>query len=100
MYALERNPSSSKWLTIRFHGPHRNIMAIGTRVAIDWNGRLKLLAELYGGSGYLTQSANRVFFPRPSSDGRGMIKVYWPDGTRSQMSFSRKEPSVIIRHKG
>ncbi|MGY8690103.1 MAG: FG-GAP-like repeat-containing protein, partial [Verrucomicrobiales bacterium] len=100
MYALERNPSSSKWLTIRFHGPHRNIMAIGTRVAIDWNGRLKLLAELYGGSGYLTQSANRVFFPRPSSDGQGMIKVYWPDGTRSQMSFSRKEPSVIIRHKG
>ena len=100
MLALERTPSALRWLTIRFRGPLKNIMGAGAAVSVEWNGRLRLSTELYVGNGYLTQTPNRIFFPRPAANGGGMVKVLWPDGTRSQLAFSQRERSVFVRHRG
>ncbi len=95
--AFERAPSNAKWLTIRLHGDVINVAAVGARIEVEWGGRLRYLTEIYAGGGYLSQTSTRLFFPRSSNSSRGMVKVTWPDGKKSQVTFSNVEPSLIIR---
>ena len=98
--AFVRTRSSSRWCSIRFHGSVRNSYAIGARIEISWNGKRRLTTELYAGYGYLSQSSNRVFFPRPSLGGVGQIKITWPDGEKSQETFTLTETAKIVRRGG
>ncbi len=98
--ALEKASTSDRWVSIRFHGPLRNVSGTGSRVVIEWAGRRRILTELYSGGGYLAQNPNRIFFRRPSPQGLGMVKVTWPDGTQSQLAFSQRERSLLVRHSG
>ncbi len=97
--ALEHRPTQTNWLSIRFHGPLRNITATGSQIAVEWRGKLRLFTELNAGSGYLAQSPNRIFFPRLHTVGEGMVKVIWPDGSKSQKEFDSRTPTLLLRHR-
>jgi hypothetical protein len=97
--ALQHRETHVNWLSIRFHGALRNVAAIGARISIEWRGQLKLLTELYGGSGFMAQSPTRIFFPRPAGEGEGLLKVTWPDGSKSSKPFDANTPTLLIRHR-
>ena len=70
-----------KPVVIRLTGNSGNTAAFGACVEY-WNDGERLnTVEVYGGSGYLSQSSSRLFFVRRSG---GRFKVQWPTGVASE----------------
>jgi accessory colonization factor AcfC len=66
-------------LTVRLVGPPGNPQAIGARVQVVWEDATQQTAEVYAGSGYLSQSTSDLVF---GANGQSVqsIEVTWPDG--------------------
>jgi hypothetical protein len=72
-----RNRRVGLWLAIRLAGPPGNPHAVGAAVTVVYAGDRQQTAEVYAGSGYLSQSTPTLFFGR----GDAMeIRVRWPGG--------------------
>ena len=72
-----RNRQAGDWLAVRLAGPRGNPHAVGAAVTVVYAGGRQQTAEVYAGSGYLSQSAPTLFFGRR----RALeIRVRWPGG--------------------
>lgn len=78
---LFRNESvAGRSLAVRLKGPPGNPTGVGARVTVVYADGRQQTAEVYAGSGYLSQSSATLFFGR---DGLREIRVRWPDGAKS-----------------
>ena len=68
-------------VVVRLIGESANPNAIGACVEYRADGKLLRSVEVYGGSGYLSQSSSSLFFVRRTG---GMFKVRWPNGVTSE----------------
>ena len=68
-------------VVVRLIGESANPNAIGACVEYRADGKLLRSVEVYGGSGYLSQSSSSLFFVRRAG---GMFKVRWPNGVTSE----------------
>ena len=70
-------------------------MLPGTRVTLEAEGSTPQTAELYVGSGYLSQSASVLFFAKP--EGAATLKVRWPDGESTSQAVEPDATKVTIK---
>jgi hypothetical protein len=87
-------------LVIRLSGLPGNPQGIGARVNLWSQGLPPQTAELYAGSGYISQSAAELYFSVRTPQSSFDIEVLWPDGIRTSDVFSYDRGRVLIQHPG
>ena len=90
---------SGEPLAVTLRGKPGNPTAIGAMVSVQIPGLPKQTAEIYSGSGYLSQSISTLFFGRgaKSASQSATVSVVWPDGTRSEHSIPAEDgPTISI----
>lgn len=81
MYVYENGgDKQNQMLTVELKGFAGNPFAIGSRVTVQFDDGSNQTAEVYAGSGYLSQSTPKLFFGRKSGAKAESIQVVWPDG--------------------
>jgi len=82
---------------VRLRGPRGNPTGVGARVtAIREDGRVQA-AEVYAGSGYLSQSTSTLFFGIGTSPIRD-LRVRWPGGLETTTPLEGPEREKTIEH--
>jgi hypothetical protein len=87
----------TKPLTLRLRGPVGNQTGVGARVTVAYEDGQTLGAEIYGGSGYLSQSSPALYFGR----GRCAIKtiqVHWPGGRQTVLSPTEGAGTLVVEY--
>jgi hypothetical protein len=85
-------------IAIRLRGPRGNRDACGARVMVRLPNNRCLTAEVYAGSGYLSQSAPVVFFGNAGLEKMVEVGVRWPDGAQTTHFVQATGSQVIIEH--
>jgi len=80
--------SGNKTIQIKLQGKPGNPLAAGAR--ITWKGRS---AEIYQGSGYLSQSTSAIQVPQVTDK----INVSWPDGSQSEHPITSGSRQLTIQ---
>jgi len=70
--------------TVRLQGPPGNPQAIGARVTLITDDEQRQVAEIYAGSGYLSQSTPTLFFGTDATQTVTRVQIRWPDGKVSR----------------
>ena len=93
LLAFRQNSSNapvSSHLCVRLIGPPGNPDGIGSQIKLVQNEKVLGTAEIYGGSGYLSQSAAAAFFARPPAGTPSEIVVRWPDGSSTTVPVDER----------
>lgn len=77
------NRTDSNFVAMRLAGKPGNPTSIGARVTIVDSNDQRQTAEIYAGSGYLSQSSPQLFFGMPEGTEMKSVIIHWPDGTTS-----------------
>ncbi len=85
-------------LGIRLVGKPGNPTAVGARVTVTHEDGNQQTAEVYAGSGYLSQSSPVLFFGRGTVRERLDVNVRWPDGKRSTHEIEPADDYVILSY--
>ena len=86
------------FVAVRLAGRPGNPTGVGALVtAVDESG-WKQTAEVYAGSGYLSQSSSTLFFG--TGGGLREIRVRWPDGRTSVHPVDDAGGSMTLRQPG
>ncbi len=83
-------------LAIRLRGPAGNRDGVGARVTLRSSDTATQTAEIYAGSGYLSQSSPCLFFGRGSAEKDVDLEIRWPDGTVTNHTIAADERSVEL----
>lgn len=95
---VHQGDSHNRLLQIRLQGPNGNPTAIGSRVTVQIQGGVPQTAEIYAGSGYLSQSSNALYFGVGRSARSGKISVRWPNGFITTQIVTTNEQSITIKY--
>jgi hypothetical protein len=97
LLAFERSaPAEGHLITVRLEGAAGNRTAVGARVTVHTADGSQQTAEIYAGSGYLSQSPATLTFGAPELDAVTTITVRWPDGSTTHEP-GRRRAAYIIR---
>ena len=94
---LNTHPSGAPPLALRLAGLPGNPSAAGARVSLLAGGKVVASAEVYAGSGYLSQSAPTIYFARPSGSATLSARVQWPNGKATVQRIAASETLVVIQ---
>ena len=87
-----------KSYTLEVRGLKGNTLAVGSRIVVQFaNGAMQTM-EVYGGSGYLSQSCSRQFFGSPDGSPPLRVSVQWPDGLHSIHAPDGTSHAIVIHH--
>lgn len=92
-----RGTKGVKPIAVRMQGPVGNTMGVGARVTVSHSDGRTQTAEVYAGSGYLSQSTAALFFGRANSP-IVSIQTRWPDGHLTTVTPSAQDDQVLIRY--
>lgn len=98
LLAWENKKRRNQSLSVRLQGLPGNPTAVGARLAFSDPGGRVQTAEIYAGSGYLSQSEPIVFFGTGRKDQAHQLRVYWPDGTSSQHHVRATNGHLVVSH--
>ncbi|MCH8992044.1 MAG: CRTAC1 family protein [Acidobacteria bacterium] len=87
-----------RMLAVRLRGRPGNPTALGARVSLVRGDGTRQTAEVYGGSGYLSQSTSWLFFGLGEEEGPQQLIVTWPDGKRSSHTSNPSESRMTIAY--
>jgi hypothetical protein len=81
-YQHHRQGGHAEFVAVRLRGPRGNPTGVGARVAVLSSTGTSQTAEVYAGSGYLSQSTATLFFGIKKASAQKEIEaeVRWPDG--------------------
>lgn len=96
LLAFANNNNTGQPLAVRLKGKPGNPDAIGARVTITYSNGTKQTAEIYGGSGYLSQSTTTLFFGSEPQVKAEAVIVRWPDGSRSSHDIESPKTRLNI----
>ncbi|MGJ8652427.1 MAG: FG-GAP-like repeat-containing protein [Opitutaceae bacterium] len=85
--------------SIRLKGAKGNLTAIGARVTFKAANINMQSAEIYGGSGYLSQSEPVLYFAAPELAQSAQVTIQWPDGSEEQRDIDLTDPVIEIVKK-
>ncbi len=99
LLALRRQSAAdgSRAVVVRLKGPAGNPTGLGARVAVSQGGAPLLTGEIFGGSGYLSQSSAALFV-RAAAKGALTATVRWPDGAESRHELPAGAPTAVLAH--
>lgn len=85
-------------VAVRLRGKKGNPQGIGARVRMIYSDGSASTAEVFGGGGYLSQSAPVVFFARTKPPGASAqrVTVRWPDGEDTTMPVPESTPVLVV----
>lgn len=75
-----RGSSQIRYLAVRLNGQAGNLGATGAMVRVIRDDALVQTAEIYAGSGYLSQSSPTLFFGLGESAQVKQVHIRWPNG--------------------
>jgi hypothetical protein len=81
---------------VKLKGELGNRDAIGSKITVHYKDGTLGAAELYAGSGYLSQSEPLAFFGYAASNPPTSIDVTWPDGARTTHPFQPGLPRIVL----
>ncbi|MDA8975866.1 FG-GAP-like repeat-containing protein [Akkermansiaceae bacterium] len=90
---------TGKPFSIRLKGAKGNPTAIGSRVTVSTPNIHLQSAEVYGGSGYLSQSEPVLYFAAPEATKTVQITIHWPDGSEEQREIDLTKTKLEIEKK-
>ncbi len=96
MMAFENHTSAGKTVMVHLQGPKKNPSAIGARVSLKASDGAVQTAEVFGGSGYLSQSTPALTFGLGQSETPISITVRWPDGQSKVYSSGLTGPVITL----
>jgi len=86
--AFQNNPGQGRHsLCIKLRGPAGNPTAIGARLTLQLTDNSTETAEVYGGSGYYSQSAASCFFGYTDANPPKRLEIRWPSGKTTEHSL-------------
>jgi hypothetical protein len=71
-------------LCVRLRGPAGNPTGIGARVTLELRNGSTHVGEIYGGSGYFSQSAAACFFGWSDDNPPAKVRIAWPSGSSTE----------------
>lgn len=83
------------WLRIALRQPGGNRAAIGARIELESGGRLQV-RTVRTGSSYLSQGELTVTFGLGELDVVEVVRVRWPDGTRSEHAVEAVDRTLVL----
>ncbi len=87
------------WLTVVPRLARNGVVALGARVTVNV-GELRMVQEVYGSVGYLSQSDSRVHFGLGAATRAERVEVRWPGGGKSVIENVNADQFVdIVREK-
>lgn len=90
---------TGKPFSVRLKRAKGNPTAVGSRVTVRISDFPLQSAEIYGGSGYLSQSEPVLYFAAPEAAKTVQISVRWPDGSEEQREIVLQKASIEIEKK-
>jgi len=101
MLAFENHsPDRSFFRRITLYGKPGNPSAVGARIFVQYHDQQSRAAEVYGGSGYLSQSTRPLFFGCGPDNEIIRIDVRWPDGSVTSVNPEPGVREIDIRQSG
>jgi hypothetical protein len=80
--AYLNNPiPNRKARSVRLRDQPGNVTGVGSKVTLRTKAGKTLSGEVYGGSGYLSQSSGELSFGISADDEVERVEIRWPDGT-------------------
>jgi enediyne biosynthesis protein E4 len=83
-------------LCVRLRGPAGNPTAVGARITLEFTGGPSQCAEVYAGSGYLSQSTAACFFGYADTASPVRARVRWPDGTATEHRVEGRPVNLVL----
>jgi hypothetical protein len=80
-----RGSNINRSFHVKLTGKPGNLASAGARVSVILSDGTRQTAEVYAGSGYLSQSTNTLFFGLGKTGSPIRVEVIWPDGR--EMSY-------------
>ena len=74
----------NKWLTVAPKLARTKVDALGARVTVTVGG-VKMIREVVGVTGYLSQSDPRAHFGLGRAERADLVEIRWPDGKRTSL---------------
>jgi hypothetical protein len=96
---VNRGENAADTLTVRLAGGHGNPTAIGARVTVVLADETSQTAEVYGGSGYLSQSSAALVFGLGETGRVERIRVRWPDGESTSHTPNPGATRITVSRK-
>lgn len=91
-----RGVSDRKPLRVRLRGPAGNPTAVGAKITVELADGSVQSGEVYGGSGYYSQSTATCFFSFSDKAMPREIRVRWPSGASSRHDVPSGKSTVIL----
>ena len=91
----QRNSDASGAMAIRLRGPIGNPTAVGARVTLTGEGHSTQTAEVYAGTGYLSQSSPYLFFATADPDLPARLEIRWPNGKITNHTVNWTRMAVV-----
>jgi hypothetical protein len=95
MFFRNRPQSARRSLALRLQGPRGNPTGVGSRLVVRCGDRVVHVAEVYAGSGYLSQSSPIIFCGVPV-DQEVSVQVRWPGGDVSSHSIPIRQSAATL----
>jgi len=95
-----RGIAGRQCLAVRLQGLAGNPTGVGAKVTVRHADHTTQTAEVYAGSGYLSQSSATLFFAQGAHLGHQEIQVHWPDGRVSIHIPEADTHHVVLPHPG
>ncbi len=77
---VNRGDDKARMITVRLQGRHGNTLGAGARVRLQTSHGRNVVAEVYAGGGYLSQSTADLTFALAANESVKHVEVRWPDG--------------------
>ena len=95
-YVNRSNPAGHSF-AVKLAGALGNPDAIGAKITVHFKNGTVQAAELYAGSGYLSQSEPLAFFSYVTGNAPATIDVTWPDGKQTTHPFKAGAPRLELQ---
>lgn len=86
-------------LSIALQFSDTNPRGIGSKIVVSYKDGTKMYSEMLSHSGYLSQSASKLFVGYVTENPPTSISVSWPDGNTTSHPFDTRNPTLLIKYQ-
>ncbi|MCH8922044.1 MAG: VCBS repeat-containing protein, partial [Planctomycetes bacterium] len=90
--------SDGRVVAVHLEGPKGNPSAVGARVTAHLSDGSTQTAEIYAGSGYLSQSTATLTFGLGASRHLKRLAIIWPDGRKSEATEALGQSPIRVKY--
>ena len=93
------NNTQAQPFVVKLTGAKGNSTAMGARVVVRFDDGQSRVQEVYGGSGYLSQSSSVLYIGIPARARPNAVEVRWPTGKLTSQGIGASAEAITIREE-